>query len=67
MEKNTALSIDSLSFKFSPRLPFFFKNLSCSFSSNTIHFIQGKNGSGKSTLFRILRGNILSLNGSALK
>lgn len=53
-----AVAIKNLSFKFSPTGRFFFKNLTCDFQANKIHFIRGQNGVGKSTFFRLLQGNI---------
>ncbi len=51
-----ALTVSNLSFGFEKHGPAFFREVSCSFPENRLHFIRGKNGSGKSTLFRILRG-----------
>ena len=51
-----ALTVSNLTFSFEKNGPPFFREVSCSFPENRLHFIRGKNGSGKSTLFRILRG-----------
>jgi len=52
------MKIQNLSFSFAGMQKPFFDDISISFDSKHIHFIQGKNGVGKSTLFSILQGTI---------
>jgi len=56
--KNSSLQLNQVSFQFTHQSPFFFNDLSVTFSPRAVHFIQGQNGVGKSTFFRILQGKI---------
>ncbi|MFI5333494.1 MAG: ATP-binding cassette domain-containing protein [Candidatus Babeliales bacterium] len=51
--------IKSLSFKFDAHQKnYFFKDLTATFTPNTVHMIEGDNGVGKSTFFNILQGEV---------
>lgn len=52
------LTIQDLSFRFSPVAQQFFNKVNLEFGSKNIIFVQGANGSGKSTLFRLLQGSL---------
>lgn len=52
------MRIESLSFKFESHQPYFFHDISATFESYQVHFIQGDNGVGKSTLFNVLQGRV---------
>jgi ABC-type lipoprotein export system ATPase subunit len=52
------LIISNMYFKFSKQTDYFFHNISLTFESGKIYFVQGKNGVGKSTFFSILQGSI---------
>lgn len=54
------MNIKHLSFSFANSKKLFFDDLSISFNSRQLNFIQGKNGVGKSTLFNILQGSVNS-------
>ncbi len=57
MKSKKTITIRNLNFSFDNKTAPFFKDLSISFKTGTLHFIQGKNGVGKSTLLRILKGD----------
>lgn len=64
---NQMLSIEELSFRYSPDLPFLIENFSLGVLPNDRICIIGKNGKGKSTLLRLLAGELSPVSGKVSK
>lgn len=62
-EKNNVVEFEAISFRYSSKLPWVFKNLNGKLESGKIYRLYGNNGSGKSTLSKLIYGGLKANSG----